>query len=51
MVMDVFGKEVLRTHTFETVSKIDLSQQSNGIYYILIRNKSKTYTSKVLVDS
>lgn len=49
-VTDILGKEILATYTEEQITNIDLSEQTNGIYHVLITNKGLTYRKKVIVE-
>ncbi len=48
-VIDVLGKEILTKQTNLSEVQIDLSEQAEGLYYVILSNNSKLYQTKVLV--
>jgi hypothetical protein len=49
-VTDVLGKGVLKKIMTDSETSLDLSEEQNGIYYIILTNAGKLYRTKVLLS-
>jgi hypothetical protein len=49
-IFDAIGKEVFNTRMNDTQTLIDLSNQSNGLYFVQVEGRDFSYTQKVTVE-
>ncbi len=48
-VRDITGKVVLIEELNENVSKVDITEQASGVYFIQLENGEKTFNSKIII--